>query len=148
METHVLTHADIVPGTTYEDVRVLYLLESGRVLVDLGVGTRGIVPAAHLFDKALHESVGPAGADGVLSGYQQKVRSAKYRVGDAVTVRCLIVDAADGRCVLTVKKTLLASDAEDPVADYPSLRPGRVAARFISKVDNTGLTVTFYNNVH
>ena len=52
VEAHVLTHADLVPGRVYEDVPVLQLLESGGVLVDLGVGTKGIIPLMHLFDKS------------------------------------------------------------------------------------------------
>eukprot|EP00581_Thalassiosira_minuscula_P030960 CAMPEP_0183784830 /NCGR_PEP_ID=MMETSP0739-20130205/66191_1 /TAXON_ID=385413 /ORGANISM="Thalassiosira miniscula, Strain CCMP1093" /LENGTH=2127 /DNA_ID=CAMNT_0026028819 /DNA_START=64 /DNA_END=6447 /DNA_ORIENTATION=- len=147
VDAHVLTHADIVPGTIYKDVPVLQLLESGGVLVDLGVGTKGIVPAMHLFDKASHGSVDSSG-DGALSGYRQKIRSAKYKIGNLVTVRCLTVDAATRQCVLTAKKTLLANNAEDPIVDYPSIKPGQLAAGFISKLDDTGLTVTFYNNVH
>ena len=129
----------------YVDVPVLQLLESGGVLVDLGVGTRGIVPSMHLFDKASHGSID---ADGALSGYRSKIRQTKYKVGNLISVRCLTVDVAGRQCVLTAKKTLLSNDTTDPIVDYPSIVPGRLAAGFISKVDETGLTVTFYNNVH
>jgi len=146
VDAHVLTHADIVPGKLYVDVPVLQLLESGGVLVDLGVGTRGIVPSMHLFDKASHGSID---ADGALSGYRSKIRQTKYKVGNLISVlRCLTVDVAGRQCVLTAKKTLLSNDISDPIVDYPSIVPGRLAAGFISKVDDTGLTVTFYNNVH
>jgi len=141
VEAHVLTHADVRPGRVYDDVPVLQLLDSGGVLVDLGVGTRGIVPAMHLFDRASHGGIDAA-------GYRSKIRLAKYKVGNAVSVRCLTVDPASRQCVLTAKKTLLSNDVADPVTDYPSIKPGRIAAGFISKVDDTGLTVTFYNNVH
>eukprot|EP00580_Thalassiosira_gravida_P017224 CAMPEP_0201661930 /NCGR_PEP_ID=MMETSP0494-20130426/4161_1 /ASSEMBLY_ACC=CAM_ASM_000839 /TAXON_ID=420259 /ORGANISM="Thalassiosira gravida, Strain GMp14c1" /LENGTH=2158 /DNA_ID=CAMNT_0048140171 /DNA_START=165 /DNA_END=6644 /DNA_ORIENTATION=+ len=148
VDAHVLTHADLKPGTIYKDVPVLQLLESGGVLVDLGVGTKGIVPAIHLFDKASHGSVDSGGADGVISGYRQKIRSAKYKIGNLVSVRCLTVEPATRQCVLTAKKTLLANNVEDPILDYPSIQPGHVAAGFISKVEDTGLIVTFYNNVY
>ncbi len=141
VEAHVLTHADVRPGTIYDNVPVLQLLDSGGVLVDLGVGTRGIVPAMHLFDRASH-------GGGDASGYRSKIRLAKYKVGNMVSVRCLTVDAVSRQCVLTAKKTLLTNDLTDPIMDYPSIVPGRIAAGFISKVDDTGLTVTFYNNVH
>lgn len=146
VDAHVLTHADIVPGKIYKDVPVVQLLDSGGVLVDLGIGTKGIIPATHLFDKASHGSL-DAGGDLMISGYRQKIRQQKYKVGNKITVRCLTVDPAARQCVLTAKKTLLANDIDDPIVDYP-VDHDRVAAGFLSKVDDTGLTVTFYNNVH
>ena len=146
VDAHVLTHADIVPGKIYKDVPVVQLLDSGGVLVDLGIGTKGIIPATHLFDKASHGSL-DAGVDLTISGYRQKIRQQKYKVGNKITVRCLTVDPAGRQCVLTAKKTLMANDIDDPIVDYP-VDQDRVAAGFLSKVDDTGLTVTFYNNVH
>lgn len=148
VEAHVLTHADIQPGKIYKDVPVMQLLESGGVLVNLGVGTKGLIPAIHLFDKASHGSIDTAGGDGILSGYRSKIRQAKYKVGNLISVRCLTVDVATRQCVLTAKKTLLANDTTDPIVNYPSITPGKIAAGFVSKVDDSGLTVTFYNNVH
>jgi len=150
VDAHVLTHADLSPGTLYKDVPVLQLLESGGVLVDLGVGTKGIIPSMHLFDKASHGSLvdGTEGVDGVVSGYRAKIRQAKYKIGNLVNVRCLTVNPAARQCVLTAKKTLVADDTDTPMADYTSIQPGMVAAGFISKLDAHGLTVTFYNNVH
>lgn len=144
VEAHVLTHADIQPGKIYKDVPVMQLLESGGVLVNLGVGTKGLIPAIHLFDKASHGSIDAVGGD----GYRSKIRQAKYKVGNLISVRCLTVDVASRQCVLTAKKTLLANDITDPIVDYPSVTPGRIAAGFVSKVDDSGLTVTFYNNIH
>jgi predicted RNA-binding protein with RPS1 domain len=146
VDAHVLTHADIVPGKIYKDVPVVQLLDSGGVLVDLGIGTKGIIPATHLFDKASHGSL-DVGGDLMISGYRQKIRQQKYKVGNKITVRCLTVDPVARQCVLTAKKTLLANDIDDPIVDYP-VDQDRVAAGFLSKVDDTGLTVTFYNNVH
>ncbi|KAL7495613.1 hypothetical protein ACHAWT_009608 [Skeletonema menzelii] len=146
VDAHVLTHADIVPGKIYKDVPVVQLLDSGGVLVDLGIGTKGIIPATHLFDKASHGSL-DAGGDLTISGYRQKIRQQKYKVGNKITVRCLTVDPAARQCVLTAKKTLLTNDIDDPIVEYP-VAQDRVAAGFLSKVDDTGLTVTFYNNVH
>ncbi|KAL7554857.1 hypothetical protein ACHAWF_018571 [Thalassiosira exigua] len=151
VNAHVLTHADVVPGRLYKDVPVLQLLDSGGALVDLGCGVRGIVPAIHLFDRASH-GVNDA-SDSALGGYRQKVRLAKYKPGNVVTVRCLSSNPAAKSCVLTAKKTLVSSNLGDepndgPIADYTSIKEGRVAAGFITKVDDMGLTVTFYNNVH
>lgn len=149
VEAHVLTHEDIAPGAIYRNVPVIQMLDGGGVLVDLGVGTKGIIPASHLFDKASHGSL-DTGGDMVLSGYRQKIRSAKYKEGSLVDVRCLTCDPATKQCVLTAKKTLLSTDVDNPIVDYapPSMEIGRVAAGFISRVDENGITVTFYNNVH
>ncbi|KAK1744257.1 rRNA biogenesis protein RRP5 [Skeletonema marinoi] len=146
VDAHVLTHADIVPGKIYKDVPVVQLLDSGGVLVDLGIGTKGIIPATHLFDKASHGSL-DTGGDLTISGYRQKIRQQKYKVGSKITVRCLTVDPSARQCVLTAKKTLLTNDIDDPIVEYP-VDQDRVAAGFLSKVDDTGLTVTFYNNIH
>lgn len=146
VDAHVLTHADIVPGKIYKDVPVVQLLDSGGVLVDLGIGTKGIIPATHLFDKASQGSL-DTGGDLTISGYRQKIRQQKYKVGNKITVRCLTVDPASRQCVLTAKKTLLTNDIDDPIVEYP-VDQDRVAAGFLSKVDDTGLTVTFYNNIH
>ena len=146
VDAHVLTHADLVPGKLYKSVPVVQLLDGGGVLVDLGVGTRGVIPTMHLFDKASHGSIG-GGVDAALTAYRQKVRQAKYRVGQGVDVRCLTVDVRGRTAVLTAKKTLIA-EGEDAsvISDYGEAEPGKIAAGFISKVDGTGLTVTFYNN--
>ena len=153
VDAHVLTHADLVPGELYRNVPVVQLLDGGGVLVDLGVGTRGVIPAMHLFDKASHGSIG-GGVDAALTAYRQKVRQAKYRVGQGVDVRCLTVDVGGRTAVLTAKKSLVAEreggeegeEGGSAISDYAEAVPGKVAAGFISKVDGTGLTVTFYNN--
>jgi len=149
VNAHVLTHEDIVPGKIYRNVPVIQLLDGGGVLVDLGLGTKGIIPAMHLFDKASHGNP-DAGGDAVLSGYRQKIRQAKYKEGNLVDVRCLTVDPVSRQCILTAKKTLLTTDIENPIVEYTPLclEIGRVAAGFLSKVDEWGVTVTFYNNVH
>lgn len=149
VDAHVLTHEDISPGAIYRNVPVIQMLDGGGVLVDLGVGTKGIIPASHLFDKASHGSL-DTGGDMVLSGYRQKIRSAKYKEGSLVDVRCLTCDPATKQCVLTAKKTLLSTDIENPIVDYapPSMEVGRIATGFISRVDENGITITFYNNVH
>jgi predicted RNA-binding protein with RPS1 domain len=149
VDAHVLTHEDIAPGAIYRNVPVIQMLDGGGVLVDLGVGTKGIIPASHLFDKASHGSL-DTGCDMVLSGYRQKIRSAKFKEGSLVDVRCLTCDPTTKQCVLTAKKTLLSTDIDNPIIDYapPSMEVGRVAAGFISRVDENGITVTFYNNVH
>ena len=150
VDAHVLTHADLTPGAIYRNVPVIQLLDSGGVLVDLGVGTKGLIPASHLFDKASHGSVDTVGdAAANISGYRQKIRQAKYKVGNLVTVRCLTVNVSNRTCTLTAKKTLVSNDIKGPIVDYSSsIGLGKIAAGFITKVDVNGITITFYNNVH
>ena len=136
-----LSYSDLAPGAKYTSVPIIRSMDGGGILVELGHGIRGLVPANHLFDKAQS-----SGKDG--SSYRSKVRAEKFRVGNKIDVRCLQVDEDARRCVLTAKKTLVQSDPDDPITDYFSIAAGKIATGFISKVDRTGVTVTFYNNVY
>ena len=145
VNAHVLTHADITAGKIYKNVPVIQLLDSGGILVDLGCGTNCIIPSMHLFDKASHGNIDTMDT----TGYRGKIRQAKYKVGNLVTVRCLTVNAPTRQCVLTAKKSLLSNDINNPIVNYTdSIQVNQIAAGFISKVDALGLTVTFYNNVY
>eukprot|EP00560_Eucampia_antarctica_P009287 CAMPEP_0197827370 /NCGR_PEP_ID=MMETSP1437-20131217/4159_1 /TAXON_ID=49252 ORGANISM="Eucampia antarctica, Strain CCMP1452" /NCGR_SAMPLE_ID=MMETSP1437 /ASSEMBLY_ACC=CAM_ASM_001096 /LENGTH=2087 /DNA_ID=CAMNT_0043428183 /DNA_START=30 /DNA_END=6293 /DNA_ORIENTATION=+ len=141
----VLSHADISPGVTYKSVPVISTLTNGSLLVQLGIGVKGIVPTHHLFDKAhMAEAANAAG------GFGKNARMDKFKVGNLIDVRCLTVSLQDKKCVLTTKKTLLSSDLGhgEPILDYASIVEGKIATGFISKVDKSGIFVTFYNNVY
>ena len=144
VNAHVLTHADITPGKIYKDVPVVQLLDSGGVLVDLGLGVNGIIPAMHLFDKSSHGAIDNSD----VTGYRSKIRSQKYKVGNMITVRCLTSNPATRQCVLTAKKSLLINDIEGPIVNYENITMNEIKAGFVSKVDANGLNVTFYNNVY
>ena len=136
-----LSYSDLTPGTKYVNVPIIRSMDGGGILVELGHGIRGLVPANHLFDKA--QSSGKGG-----SSYRSKVRAEKFRVGNKIDVRCLQVDEDARRCVLTAKKTLVQSDSDDPITEYANIEAGKIATGFISRVDRSGVTVTFYNNVY
>jgi len=136
-----LSYSDLAPGAKYTSVPIIRSMDGGGILVELGHGIRGLVPANHLFDKAQS-----SGKDS--SAYRSKVRAEKFRVGNKIDVRCLQVDENARRCVLTAKRALVQSDPDDPITDYFSIETGKIATGFISKVDRTGITVTFYNNVY
>ncbi len=134
----VLSHVDLTPGTIYRSVPVLANLEGGGVLVALGgMGIKGLIPATHIFDKSTSGE----------SSYRNKIKMEKYKVGKKVDVRCLTVNPMEKKCVVTAKKTLLTTDLKDPIVDFASLKPGRIATGFISRVSKKGVSVTFYGNV-
>ena len=135
MKAHVLTHGDLEPGKLYRGVQVCGQLEGGSVMVDFGMNVRGIIPQMHLFDHS------------VQSEFRARLMKEKYAVGTKVDVRCLSVDVAHKRCIVTAKKSLLkASDAI--ITSYENLQPGQTATGFISKIDDKGLCVTFCNRVY
>jgi ribosomal protein S1 len=131
---HVLTHADLLPGKVYHNVPVLAQLNGGAILVDFGLGVRGLIPPLQLFDQA---------AD---SDYRAKMSKVKYAVGAKVDVRVLSVDVEAKRCVVTAKKTLIKAD--DVISSYDHIKLGDKGAGFISKVDDRGLSVTLFGGVY
>lgn len=136
-----LSYSDLSPGAKYVSMPIIRSMDGGGILVELGHGVRGLVPATHLFDKA--QTSGKSG-----SSYRSKIRGEKFRVGNKIDVRCLQVDVEARRAILTAKKTLVQSDPDDPITNYADIEAGKIATGFISRVDKTGVTVTFYNNVY
>ena len=138
VRAHVLTHADLVPGkVVYRQVPVCSQLLEGSILVDFGLGIRGLIPALHLFDQA------------VASDYRNQMRKVKYSVGAKVDVRVLTVDANNKKCTLTAKKSLVKVENEEEqiITSFDDIRLGQKAVGFVSKVDDDGLFVTFFNGV-
>jgi ribosomal protein S1 len=134
VEAHVLTHADLIPGKVYQNVPVCGQLEGGSVMVDFGMGIRGIIPQMHLFDHS------------VKSEFRGRLRKEKFEVGNKVNVRILSVNVEHKKCLVTAKKTLLK--AKDSIVNYRDIVSDQTATGFISKVDDRGLYVTFYNQVY
>jgi len=135
----VLSHTDLNPGAIYRDVPVIANLESGGVLVQLGVGVKGLIPAMHLFDKSVASENG--------NSYRNKVRMEKYKEGNKIDVRCLVISPNERKCILTAKKGLISSDLDNPITEYSGIEKGRTATGFISRVSKQGIAITFYNNV-
>mmetsp|Transcript_18708 Transcript_18708/g.26359 ORF Transcript_18708/g.26359 Transcript_18708/m.26359 type:complete len:2041 (+) Transcript_18708:162-6284(+) len=136
-----LTYNDICPGEVYKAVPIISSLQGGSLLVQLsGMGIKGLVPANHLFDKAIDFAASS-------NLFWKKIKSEKFTVGKKIDVRCLSVDPIAKKCVLTSKK-LLVSDKEIPISSYLEVGVNQRATGFISKVSKAGIIVTFYNNVH
>ena len=104
----VLSHADISPGAIYRAVPIISTLLNESLIVQLGIGVKGIVPVSHLFDKA--HMAEAAKTKGV---FRNKSRMDKFKVGNYIDVRCLTVSVNDKKCVLTAKKALIGSDIND-----------------------------------
>jgi ribosomal protein S1 len=134
ISAHVLTHADLLPGKVYHNVPVCAQLNGGAILVDFGLGVRGLIPPLHLFDQA------------ATSDFRTKMGKVKYAVGAKVDVRVLSVDVESKRCVVSAKKSLLKAD--DVILSYDNIKLGDKGTGFISKVDDRGLSVTFFGGVY
>lgn len=134
ISAHVLTHSDLIPGKIYRQVPICAQLDSGGILVDFGMGIRGMIPDIHLFDQASS------------SEYRRKTKKLKFTVGSKIDVRVLTVDSTTKRCMVTAKKALLKTD--DVVTSFAGLRVGQRATGYVSKLDERGMTVTFFNRVY
>ena len=132
---HVLQHSDLVVGQIYRNVPVLAQLEGGSILVDFGMGVRGLIPAIHLFDQS-----------NMTPDYRTKLRKEKFAEGNKVDVRVLTVDTRTKRCVVTAKKSLVK--AADCVVEYSTVQPGQHTTGYISRLDDKALYVTFCNKVY
>jgi ribosomal protein S1 len=136
VSAHVLTHADLVPGKVMKQVPVYSLLDRGGVLVDFGMGIHGLIPEMHLFDQK---------AD---SDFRTKLRKVKYAVGAKVDVRVLSVDPVQKLCTVTAKKSLVRAADAAVIDSFQDARIGQKGTGYVSKVDDQGLAVTFYNGVY
>ena len=135
VDAHVLQHSDLVVGKIYRNVPVLAQLEGGSILVDFGMGVRGLIPAIHLFDQS-----------NMTLDYRNKMRKEKFAEGNKVDVRVLTVDTRTKRCVVTAKKSLVK--ATDCIVEYSAVQPAQHATGYVSKLDSKALYVTFCNKVY
>lgn len=135
VDAHVLQHSDLVLGKIYRNVPVSGQLEGGSIMVDFGMGVRGLIPSLHLFDQS-----------NMTSDYRTKLRKEKFALHNKVDVRVMTVDTKTKRCVLTAKKSLLK--ATDGFDDYSTIEVGQRATGYVSKIDNKAVYVTFYNKVY
>jgi S1 RNA binding domain len=104
------------------------------VLVEFGMEVRGLITAHHLFDQA-----------GSTLDYRNKMLKSKFAIGAKVDVRVLSSDPTTKRCFVTAKKSLLQSSKI--ITSWDDCKVGSLATGFISKVDDGGLFVTFFNRV-
>ncbi|GKY90336.1 hypothetical protein MPSEU_000007600 [Mayamaea pseudoterrestris] len=137
VDAHVLTHDDLKAGQVYRQVPVCSHINgngSNGVLVDFGMGIRGLIPPLHLLDHT------------VTPEYRGKMVKELYAIGAKVDVRVLSVDPATKRCLLTAKKALIKS--KHVITSFDSVKVGQKAVGFVTKVDPRGLSVTFFNGVY
>jgi len=133
INAHVLTYADLEPGKIFRNVPVIAHLEGGAALVEFGMEVKGLLDVHHLFDQM------------GTSEYRTKVMKAKYAIGAKVDVRVLSSNPTTKRCFVTAKKSLLK--ASDIITSYEDCSIGQTAPGYITRVDDRGLFVTFFNRV-
>ena len=134
IEAHVLTHADLKPGQVHKQVPIIAHLKDGGVLVNLGSGIRGLIPAMHLFETA------------ASSEYRRKLMKVKFAVDSKIDVLVLWADSKRKRCLLSAKKGLVKSDKI--ATSYADMAIGKMVTGFVSKVDDKALYVTFCDRVY
>ncbi len=126
----VLSYNDLEPGKLYQGVEILTVADYG-ILVSLGSGIRGVVSNMHLSDVAI----------------KNKAQLKHLKTGNKIDVRVLTVDAEGRKCACTCKKSLLAHD-DTRITSWEGVQPNQIATGFVTKVNQDGVIVTFYNNVH
>ena len=98
------------------------------IILDLAKGITGLVPDLHFADVRLQHP------------------ERKFREGMAVTARVLSVDVQSGHIRLTMKKSLVNSDAE-PWTDYGSLKIGMQSPGTLMNILANGAVVHFYGKI-
>lgn len=134
VDAQAVSYADLKPGMVFKQVPVCAQLDGGAVLVELGIGVRGLIPDLHLFDKAAN------------SDFRRQLRKVKYATGAKVDVRVLKIDQPTKKCILTAKKSIVKT--EHVITSFDEVRVGDIGTGFVSKVDEQGLAVTFFNGVY
>lgn len=141
VDAHLLDHSDLIPGKLYKQVPVCkHIEETGAVIIDFGMGVKGLIPLLHMFDH---------GSSLVMkNNFRSKVGKVKYSVGAKVDVRVLYVDNVSKKCYLTAKKPLVKASTDNILSSYESAKIGNIVKGFVSKVDKNGLWITFFNRVY
>ncbi|KAF8451798.1 hypothetical protein BGX38DRAFT_1181201, partial [Terfezia claveryi] len=113
---------EVVKGTIQKH------LPNGSLIIELSDGITAIVDENHLSDVKL------------------KSPEKKFREGMAVTGRILMNDPAKKQLRMTIKKTLVNSDAPI-ITSYENAAPGMVTPGTLVKVLPSGAVVKFYSDV-
>ncbi|KAF2489783.1 rRNA biogenesis protein-like protein RRP5 [Lophium mytilinum] len=136
LETSVLDqpffrHEDVQVGQIVKGkVEKLIATGEGRsaVIVNLAEGITGVVPEMHLADVHLSHP------------------DRKFREGVSVTARVLAVDLSRRKIRLTLKKSLVNSEAQ-PWTDYDKITSGMKSPGTLMKVTSAGAVVQFYGEI-
>jgi len=135
VDAHILNYEDLRPGKVFRNVPVCKTMSGGSVMVDFGLGVRGIIPSLHLFEKS-----------NVTSDYRTKLKNEKFKIAKKVDVRVLTVDTKTKRCFVTAKPSVVK--AQDCLSNYSTIKVGQRGTGFISKIDSKAVYVTFFNKVY
>ncbi|KAJ3344950.1 Protein RRP5, partial [Kappamyces sp. JEL0680] len=124
------------PFVRLEDIKVASIIkgvvekiESFGLIVAVTDSIRGLCPTAHLSDANLT--------------HPEKF----FKVGGSVSFRVLSVDLEKRRLLLTHKKSLMES-TNALILSYDQVQLGDIVTGVITKVQDYGCIVSFFNNVH
>lgn len=126
LNQNLLGISDVSPGQ-YVECTIRKFLPKG-LIVDICKRITGFIPNIHLADVTLHHP------------------EQKFKVGEKLKCRVLLVNKMRARLMLTHKKSLLSSKYPI-ITDYQDIQVGQILEGFISSVKDFGCHVRFYNDV-
>ena len=131
VDAKVMSYSDLHVGNLYKQVPIIKHLDNGGVIVGLGMGITGHVSAAHLFDQ------------NATNEFRSRMKKIKYAINAKIDVRALTVDPVHKRCTMTAKKSLVQE--KNIITNYEDVVVGQRSTGFISKIDQHGMSVSFFN---
>lgn len=127
IDTKYLNVSDIKVGETISGTIEKFV--SGGVLVKISDSITGLVPDMHITDVKLQ--------------FPEK----KFKPGVTVQCRVLSTEATRKRLILTMKKSLVNSDAPI-IRSFADVQVGNKSSGVISKLFDNGALIQFYGGVH
>eukprot|EP00658_Telonema_sp_P-2_P005377 TRINITY_DN12009_c0_g1_i7.p1 TRINITY_DN12009_c0_g1~~TRINITY_DN12009_c0_g1_i7.p1 ORF type:complete len:1771 (-),score=448.79 TRINITY_DN12009_c0_g1_i7:212-5524(-) len=128
IEQQILSYNDITPGMQVE-IAVIQAQTHG-LKVSLTDSISGFVPLMQISDK-------PATESNLLT---------KFAPGQTVQARVLTVDPVKRSVILTLKKIMVNSELT-MLTSFEEARPGEAYHGYVSSAKDSGLFVSFYDNV-
>lgn len=127
IKASVTSYDGVKPGMKLTG-KVVKIDPSFGILLEIGQNVKGLVTLIHLSDSGL-----------------ESAPENRFKLGQQCKARVLTVNA--DRVQLTMKKSLVDSDLPI-ISSYVDAAVGIVSQGFVTKVDDFGLIVTFFANVH
>ena len=145
MDAPFVRLADVQPGQLVR-ARVAAVAGWGLTL-DLGQGIRAHCTNMHLTDGAGSKS-NVIRAKALTEAKKGKTGKSVYQAGQEVTCRILQVDTLTRKVYATMKPSLLKDTPGGILNAYTEAIPGKKCLGFVTKVEDFGVIVTFFDNVH
>lgn len=130
LDAHCLNYDELCVGEVIRAQVVSINSENGGIYVKLSEFVRGFVPRIHTGDVPLSE----------------KMLAKRMKPGSEVKARVLSVDAAEKRCILTMKKSLVRSKLP-LICDYDRIERGMQTYGVVISIKDYGLLLGFFNDL-